>query len=173
MLDSETLINGSRWLVRAGFILNRIFLAGVLLGMLWALTFPRLFVEMLVHPGAGVDVHWTLVGLRCELLVGIAMALATDRLFVALGQMIASTRAGDPFISINAYRLRTIGWALLVLQLLGIPGMMIEKFFPVLSSGPPASLFSPGGWLAVLMVFVLSRVFAAGAAMREELAGTV
>ena len=30
-----------------------------------------------------------------------------------------------------------------------------------------------GGWIAVLMVFVLSRIFSAGAAMRDELEGTI
>ncbi len=173
MLDSGTLINGSRWVVRAGLIGNRVFLVAVLLGMLWSFVFPGNFVAMLIHPGAGVDLHWTVVGLRCVLLLGVAMSVATDRLFVALEQMIASTREGDPFIAANAGRLRTIGWALLVLQLLGIPERFIEKFFPMLTSGTPDSLFSPGGWLAVLMVFVLSRVFAAGSAMREELEGTV
>jgi hypothetical protein len=33
--------------------------------------------------------------------------------------------------------------------------------------------FSTSGWLAVLLVFVLARVFAVGAGMREELEGTV
>jgi hypothetical protein len=39
--------------------------------------------------------------------------------------------------------------------------------------GTPDSAFSAAGWLAVLMVFVLSRVFSVGSAMREELEGTV
>ncbi|MEO7864334.1 MAG: hypothetical protein ABIR63_00465 [Sphingomicrobium sp.] len=33
--------------------------------------------------------------------------------------------------------------------------------------------FSPGGWLAVLLTFVLARVFAEGTLMREDLEGTV
>ena len=33
--------------------------------------------------------------------------------------------------------------------------------------------FSTSGWLAVLLTFVLARVFAAGTVMREELEGTV
>ena len=33
--------------------------------------------------------------------------------------------------------------------------------------------FSTSGWLAVLLTFVLARVFAEGAAMREDLEGTV
>ena len=88
-------------------------------------------------------------------------------------RLFASAEAGDPFISVNARRLQTIGWALLFLQLLDIPGAIISKFFPVLSSGDGGVPFSPGGWIAVLMVFVLSRVFTAGSAMRDDLEGTV
>ena len=33
--------------------------------------------------------------------------------------------------------------------------------------------FSPGGWLAVIMTFVLARVFAEGTLMRADLEGTV
>ena len=33
--------------------------------------------------------------------------------------------------------------------------------------------FSVGGWLAVILTFVLARVFAEGALMREDLEGTV
>ena len=107
------------------------------------------------------------------LLVGITMAVSVDRLFVLLSRMIDSVLADDPFSSLNARRLKAIGWALLVLQLLDIPAHLIEVHFPALASETPDALFSPGGWIAVLMVFVLSRVFAAGSAMRDELEGTV
>jgi hypothetical protein len=33
--------------------------------------------------------------------------------------------------------------------------------------------FSVNGWLAVVLIFVLARVFAEGALMREDLEGTV
>jgi len=101
------------------------------------------------------------------------MSVAIDRLFVPLTQMIDSALAGDPFVSANARRLQAIGWALLILQLLDIPAVFIAKQFPALANGTPDSIFSPGGWIAVLMVFVLSRVFAAGSAMRDDLEGTV
>jgi hypothetical protein len=92
---------------------------------------------------------------------------------VALTQIIETARAGDPFISANARRLQTIGWALLTLQLLDIPAAVIERYFPSMGMGTPDSAFSAAGWMAVLMVFVLSRVFAVGSAMRDELEGTV
>ena len=62
---------------------------------------------------------------------------------------------------------------LLGLQLLDIPAALLDKFCPALGSAAPGATFSPGGWLAVLMAFVLSRVFTAGSSMRDDLEGTV
>lgn len=70
--------------------------------------------------------------------------------------------------------LRTIARALLALQLIsmlvgGIGKALSTPAYPVhLDAG-----FSVSGWLAVLMACVLAHVFAEGARMREDLAGTV
>jgi hypothetical protein len=66
-----------------------------------------------------------------------------------------------------------IGWALLALQLLDIPAAMLISFYPALGDTAPHGTISIGGWIAVLMLFVLSRIFAAGAEMRDELEGTI
>jgi hypothetical protein len=174
MLDGkDRLIKGSRLVVRIAIVTNRLFLLAVIVGLLLSWIFPAQFVALLIQPGPGMDVRSATTGLRLLMLLGLAMAVATDRLLAALAQIIASAGAGDPFISANARRLQTIGWALLALQLLDIPGALLEKFFPSLGSAAPDVTFSPGGWIAVLMVFVLSRVFAAGSAMRDDLEGTV
>jgi Protein of unknown function (DUF2975) len=171
--NKDRLIKGSRLVVRIAIVLNRLFLAAVVVGLLLSWIFPAQFVPLLLHPTTGTDVRSAATGLRLLMLLGIAMAVITDRLLAALAQIIASAGAGDPFISANARRLQTIGWTLLTLQLLDIPGALLEKFFPSLGSAAPDVTFSPGGWIAVLMVFVLSRVFAAGSAMRDDLEGTV
>ncbi len=167
---TDRLIQSSRFVVKFAALINRLFLAAVILGLLFSAIFPAQF-SMLMQPGHGSDS--TITGLRWELLLGIGMAAATDRLLAALAQIVASAGGGDPFIADNARRLQIIGWALLVLQLVDVFGAIIVKFFPILNSGASAIPFSPGGWLAVLMAFVLSRVFAAGSAMRDELEGTV
>ena len=81
---------------------------------------------------------------------------------------------GDPFVAVNADRLRTIAWSLLALQILGI---IIDTIGKSLSTPDhPVDLdagFSVNGWLAVLLTFVLARVFAEGARMRDDLEGTV
>ncbi len=88
--------------------------------------------------------------------------------------MVESVRAGDPFVRQNASRLQTIAWALLGVQLLAIVIGAIAKV--VSTPAHPLHLdagFSTSGWLAVLLLFVLARVFAEGARMRDELEGTV
>ncbi|MDQ1450277.1 MAG: hypothetical protein QOK38_143 [Acidobacteriaceae bacterium] len=171
--NKDRLIKGSRLVVRIAIVTNRLFLLAVVVGLLLSWIFSAQFAALLLQQNAGIDVQSAMTGLRLLMLLGIAMAVATDRLLAALAQIIASAGAGDPFISANARRLQTIGWTLLALQLLDIPGALLEKFFPSLGSAAPDVTFSPGGWIAVLMVFVLSRVFAAGSAMRDELEGTV
>ena len=114
-----------------------------------------------------------MTGFRLEMLIGIALGIAADRLLVALTQIIASVSAGDPFILANAHRLKIIGWSLFALQLIDIPLSLLGRFFPGMGSAAPGDTFSAGGWISVLMVFVLSRVFAAGSDMRNELEGTV
>ena len=174
MLGKDKLIAGSRFVVHLGLIVNRAFLAAVTLGLLLSFIFGSRLAGLIVHQDSSAAVQSEILGLRLMALMGVLMAVATDRLFVALARIIASARAGDPFIAENARRLRIIGWALLALQLLDIPCDLISRHFPFLSSaGAPGDTFSPGGWLAVLMVFVLSRVFAVGSAMRDELEGTV
>lgn len=173
MQQPDRLIGTSRVVVRAGIVLNRLFLVAVCIALLLSWLFATSFAGFLIASNPGTNEAAQLIGLRFELLIGIVMAIATDRLLTALGRMIESARAGNPFILANARRLQTIGWALLVLQLLDISGMLLGKAVPSLGSAAPDSDFSAGGWLAVLMVFILSRVFAAGAVMRDELEGTI
>jgi hypothetical protein len=173
MLEKDKLIKTSRFVVHAAFIVNRLFLAAVALGLLLSLAFSTQFAALLIPQHAGIDVRSETMGLRLMMLLGIAMSAAIDRLLVVLAQIIETARAGDPFISANARRLQMIGWSLLVLQVLDIPAWLIEKFFPSMGMGTPDPPYSAGGWMAVLMVFVLSRVFAVGSAMRDDLEGTV
>ena len=104
-------------------------------------------------------------------LVAVPLNLAVLRRLVA---MVQTVRAGDPFVTANASRLQAIAWLLLGQQVLSVAIGMIAKF--VSTPGHPLHLdagFSPSGWLAVILTFVLARVFAEGARMRDDLEGTV
>lgn len=91
-----------------------------------------------------------------------------------LQAMVASAATGDPFIPANAARLRRIGWSLVAAQLLAVPLHMIASSIAAVHS----EFANMGGIdltniLAILLAFVLAAVFEQGAAMRDELEGTV
>ena len=97
--------------------------------------------------------------------------------YVVLKRLLAivdTVRKGDPFVPANAQHLQAMAWVLLVLQVLSLVIGAIGK--AVSTPAHPLHLdagFSTSGWLAVLLTFVLARVFAEGTLMREDLEGTV
>ncbi|HEX8257663.1 MAG TPA: DUF2975 domain-containing protein [Allosphingosinicella sp.] len=114
------------------------------------------------------------MGLRAVAAVGLVTIPLNYIVLKRLLAMVGSVRAGNPFVAANAQRLQAIAWALLALQLLSLVIGGIAK--AVSSPGHPVDLdagFSVNGWLAVLLTFVLARVFAEGTLMREDLEGTV
>ena len=115
-----------------------------------------------------------IMGLHAIALVGLAAIPLNYVVLNRLLAMVETVRAGDPFVAANASRLRAIAWALLALQLLSLViGAIAEA---VSTPAHPLHLqagFSINGWLAVLLTFLLARVFAEGTLMREDLEGTV
>ncbi len=114
------------------------------------------------------------MGLRAVAVLGLAAIPLNYSVLKRLLAIVETVREGDPFVAANAHRLQAIAWALLTLQLLSIVIGAIGK--GVSSPAHPVELdagFSINGWLAVLLTFLLARVFAEGTLMREDLEGTV
>jgi hypothetical protein len=114
------------------------------------------------------------MGLRAIAVLGLAAIPLNYAGLKRLLAIVETVRGGDPFVAANADRLQTIAWALLALQLLSLVIAAIAK--AVSTPAHPLDLdagFSINGWLAVLLTFLLARVFAEGARMREDLEGTV
>jgi hypothetical protein len=120
------------------------------------------------------DADRVVLGLRSIAALGLA---AVPLNFIVLRRLVAiveTVRAGDPFVAANASRLQAIAWSLLALQLLSLVIGAIAK--AISTPAHPIHLdagFSMNGWLAVLLTFLLARVFAEGALMRDDLEGTV
>ena len=120
------------------------------------------------------DTDRLIMGLRAIAALGLAGIPLNYVVLKRLVAIVETVRAGDPFVAANAYRLQAIAWFLLGQQLLSVVIGFIAK-----SVSTPAHQLhldagiSPGGWLAVILTFVLARVFAEGALMREDLEGTV
>jgi Protein of unknown function (DUF2975) len=113
-------------------------------------------------------------GMRLLVVVGILSVPLAHVVLTRLLAIVATVGRGDPFVTENATRLQRIAWALLGLELLHLAAGAIAAA----SSSPAAPLdidwsFSVTGWLAVLLLFVLARVFDQGARMRDDLEGTV
>jgi hypothetical protein len=112
-------------------------------------------------------------GLRLIALVGLAAVPLSLIVLRRLLEMIDTVRAGDPFVVLNAGRLQAIAWAMLGQQILQLLVSLIARASSANAHGLHVDAFSASGWLAVILLFVLARVFAEGTNMRDDLAGTV
>jgi DUF2975 family protein len=120
------------------------------------------------------DASRLVIGLRAVAVLGLATIPLNYVVLKRLLAIVGTVREGDPFVAANATRLQTIAWSLLALQLFSIVIGAIGK--AVSTPAHPVHLdagFSINGWLAVLLTFLLARVFAEGTLMREDLKGTV
>ena len=120
------------------------------------------------------DADRVVLGLRAIAVIGLVTIPINHLILKRLLAIVATVRVGDPFVAANASRLQSIAWALLVLQLLGLVIAAIAE--AISTPAHPVDIdagFSVNGWLAVLLTFVLARVFAEGTVMREDLEGTI
>lgn len=164
-------------------------IAYVILRILIVLNWIYGAIVLAILIGMFTAEHWTLtalgfppsaenrpliLGMRAIAALGLIAVPLNLAMLKRLAAMVVTVRVGNPFVAANAYRLSAIAWILLGQQLLSVIIGLIGK--AVSTPAHPLHLnagFSPGGWLAVIMTFVLARVFAEGTLMREDLEGTV
>ena len=117
--------------------------------------------------------------------IGLAIVAMLFVFFGKLRRIIGTVGEGDPFQPENATRLSQMGWLMLGTQLAIIPAGFIaiqltryadaiektgvENFHFSMGNGD----FDMTALLLVVILFILARVFRHGAAMREDLEGTV
>ena len=153
-------------------VMNWLMLA-VILVLLFALPNER-WIMSAFKLSPSPDAERLVMGLRAVAVLGLAAVPLNYIVLKRLLAIVDTVRAGDPFVPANAQRLQAIAWALLTLQLLSIVIGAIGR--AVSTQAHPVHLdagFSINGWLAVLLTFLLARVFAEGTLMREDLEGTV
>jgi hypothetical protein len=185
MADKHHLFTVTHWLLQAATIFC-IFISAVLalafIAVVLALGALLLAPSLLAHFAIPLSVE----GVPLDTILGAALFLVAGGLigtvFVLLAiratsGILETAIAGDPFVGDNADRLKRIGWLLL--------GVMMAQFLSTTmvawiapdnniaghidgGSGP-----SLAGLLAVLLIFVLARIFRHGSEMRAELEGTV
>jgi hypothetical protein len=115
--------------------------------------------------------------LICGLLAGVAALLYLFwRFFRAMQGIVRSVGEGDPFVPVNADRLTQMAWMVLAMNIAAIPlaalGLHIARLVGE-SGGSMKGAFDLGGIILAITLFILARVFRQGAAMRNDLEGTV
>ncbi|MCR2834172.1 DUF2975 domain-containing protein [Parerythrobacter lacustris] len=111
--------------------------------------------------------------------IGIAIVAALFVFFGKLRNIIGTVGEGDPFVPANADRLNAMAWLLLATQVLLLPAAGLGMLLVEWADEAEGAEFSVDGGLdlsgilMVVVLFILARVFRQGAAMREDLEGTV
>ncbi|APE27758.1 hypothetical protein BMF35_a0929 [Aurantiacibacter gangjinensis] len=115
--------------------------------------------------------------------LAFVLALFCTALFLFFGRLralIGSVADGDPFTPENARRLTLMAWLALGVQVLATAVAMLREHLASLALDVPARGFFLDwgredivGMMMVIVLFILARVFKHGAAMREDLEGTV
>lgn len=155
-------------------------LIAVVIGIIALLTFAR--GKVMADLAAAGAPHETYLATLAVLVLAWLM-LSLSMLFVRqLRAIVGTVDQGDPFLPANAVRLARMGWYALgeqVCEFAGHPliaaygkyaGGLGNGIGARMSAGQHVSLAPLG--LAVTL-FILARVFRQGAAMREDLEGTV
>ncbi|HDS1101298.1 DUF2975 domain-containing protein [Stenotrophomonas maltophilia] len=129
-----------------------------------------------VHDTAAAAAHGSDLFLHFCLGLGAIIALLVLCLLFLrhLLRLLKSAARERPFTHANAQRLQHMAWLMLAMELLSI---LIGAYAAWM--GPDFTWMEVGGGMsitglvAVLMLFVLARVFAVGAAMRDDLDGVI
>jgi len=123
------------------------------------------------HPGRAPALY---LGMRLIMVLGIAAVPLAHVVLTRLLAIVETVRRGDPFVAENADRLQSIAWTVLALEVIHVAVGAIAR--AVSTTAVPLHIdwnFSVARSLAVLLLFVLARVFEHGTRMREELQATV
>jgi len=159
--------------LRILIFLNWLSGGAILVLLISSITYEQwTFTALGIPPSSQIRPMMT--GLRAIAVLGLFAIPLNHAILRRLLAIVETVRRGDPFVAANAYRLHAIAWVLLALQLLslvigGIGKAISTPAYPLhLDAG-----FSASGWLAVVLTFVLARVFAEGTLMRQDLEGTV
>lgn len=141
----------------------------IILALVLSFAIPREMVATLGSPGAAPSV---IVGLRLLAVIGLVGVWLSDLILTRLIAIVETVRDGDPFVTVNAERLSQMACALLGMEVLHL-GSIVVAIGASDETGRIDWSFSITGWLAVLLLFILARVFAHGAQMRDDLEGTI
>jgi hypothetical protein len=149
-------------------IVCSVMFAGIIVG---SFAVEGTIVAALAKDNAARSATTTLTTMRIVMVIGLLLVPLAHLLLTKLRAIVATVQEGDPFVAANARRLTAIAWALLGIQIVDL-GFGIVSMTSDLDQEMPWS-FALTPWLAVLLLFILARVFEHGTRMRDELAATI
>jgi hypothetical protein len=172
-LPHENALRASRKVLSALVVINVVY--GLAIAGLLAWSFLNkdwVMIALGVTPALERDSM--LRGMRMVAFIGILGVPLVHVILSRLLGIVDTVRDGDPFISDNARRMQNIAWTLVGMQVLHLLiGFVASRTKSEVQQLDIDWSFSITPWIAVLLLFVLARVFEHGARMRADLEGTV
>ena len=166
------------WLLKAGTGFS-LFVAALLIIALGAVGVAAMNPELGIPPDqvlGGVPRTELLAMATIPISAGLICFILVATAFRSTTRIVEAARSGDPFVNENADRLDRIGWLLLAVTVIGFATQRaIDWIVPGSLQGHVNFVFdvSPIGLIAILLIFVLARIFRVGSDMRAELEGTI
>lgn len=138
----------------------------------------RINIELAEEHAGAVD-PLPLLPIVAVIVLGFVVVALLFVFFGKLRRIIGTVGEGDPFVPENADRLSAMAWIMLGVHLLGIAIAVVGVSVAEWADKIEGTHFSAGfsfdasSILLIIILFILARVFRHGAAMREDLEGTV
>jgi len=177
MPDERKLFAVTEWVLRAGIVVTMVLVGLIVLGMaamIFGLATSRLPLGWIAY-ATGVTMTADEIA-RIAHTGAIAALVLALLILRALRRVVASARAGDPFVEANALDLVRVAWLLLGLEVIEtLLKPMVYLIAPeAVRMRMHGTFHTPiTGLFAVLLIFVLAQIFRRGSEMRAELAGTI
>ncbi len=155
----------------------RVLLYALLIGVVitQVVTVIGIVVQLIVANVALIEAPYSPAGREVgRLLLGFTALCLVQTIVQHLLAMIRAVARGEAFAPANVGRIEKIAGYVLALQILGTFARIVH--LPVggeIAGFDLGVVLSPAGIAFVLLLFILARVFRQGAAMREDLEGTV
>lgn len=164
----STALSASRvllWILR---IFNLLAGAGIVAAFAASFLFEPQVFEFFSKRPPRIDPSWLVPALRLWMVLALPMVASVHIQLSRLLEMVETVRTGNPFVPENATRLNTIAWCALANELLRLVFGVMAATLNAAGSNIDWK-FSLTGWLAVVLLFVLARVFEEGTRMRQDL----
>jgi hypothetical protein len=167
---TDLLLTISRHVLRIVIAILGLIIAAALGAMIALLFFPSR--SMTAQLAAAPDI--TMPVIFASVAIGILMLVLSVRFMIELGRIVRTVQQGDPFDPENADRLARMGWLALAVTIARWGLVPLVSWLAQYLDGIYVREVPEFGGLALAVtLFILARVFRHGAAMRDDLEGTV